>query len=555
MARVASTPELDGLALAPPARRIARVPTPALAVAVVCAAWAVAVVGGATGYIGALEDHADWLALAAPVATGLLVLLSRPHSPLWAKVALGATVTVAVAVEVVPELDTTNVIALIPVTLAVSAAIASRWPVVPVFVIFFLSGTFGTIEAYLPFFSAGVASDVLLAGGWSMLLWGWLTGRRETPRWLPLPLVPLLAYLGVTALYVVFSTTLMQSAYSFRASAWLMLGAVLVALLLTDERHQDRAHKAMLLVGAVVGGYALLRWGIGPSAKEEEIARLGGPWVLGDNNEVRLFGSLPNPVALGVWSAAMLPLAFASALSPMGAGWRLLGLVIMGLCGVALAGADSRAAMVGAAAGSATVLVLFAVGRGFEGRRALPLALGTIVLLLGGGVFAATKLADEGKAGQRFEGLLNPLSDYSVQDRLNKWKTVLDDVDELPFGHGLGASGIAEEKYARFTSAATFDPDSAYVKVAYDQGAMVMLLFIAALIALAAGLGQRAIRAPDARSGTLALAACGTLVSFSAAIGAGLYFEGLVAAAPWLIVGLGLASYVRATSAIGRVEG
>ena len=79
MARVASTPELDGLALAPPARRIARVPTPALAVAVVCAAWAVAVVGGATGYIGALEDHADWLALAITAFFAVAIfLVGRP---------------------------------------------------------------------------------------------------------------------------------------------------------------------------------------------------------------------------------------------------------------------------------------------------------------------------------------------------------------------------------------------------------------------------------------------------------------------------------------------
>ena len=509
-----------------------------------CAAWGVATLGGATDIIPRAASLTDWLLPAGPLVAGVLVLLARPHSPTWLKVAFAFTLTIAAAVESIDLVGDSQLKGAAPGLIAIAAACALRWPVATVVGVFALSGTFGSLEALTPV-PTGPLADGLLAAGWLALAWGWLTGRREQPRWLPLPLVLLAAYLAVTALFVLFADPLKPALYSFRASAWLMAAVLLVAFFLSEERQHELAHKAVLGVGALVGGYALLRWAIGPAGREEQMARVGGPYVLGDNNEVRLFGSLGSPAALGTWCATMIPFALASALAPIGGRWRLLALVVTGICGAALAESDARGAMVGAAAGGIAVLTLFAAGRGFQGRRAWPLALGIILALLGGGVFASTKLADEGSSGARFRGLLDPLRDASVQDRFVKWKTVLADIDELPFGHGLGASGAAEIKYARFTSPATFDPDSSYVKVAYDQGVMVMLLFIAALIALVIGLGQRAIRAPDPRSGAVAVGACGALVSFSAAMGAALSFEGLLAAAPWVLVGLGMAPYVR----------
>jgi membrane protein DedA with SNARE-associated domain len=52
-----------------------------------------------------------------------------------------------------------------------------------------------------------------------------------------------------------------------------------------------------------------------------------------------------------------------------------------GCAGLALYGADSRTAMVAAAAGFVTVVLMYTIGRGFEGRRALRVVL---ALLLGG---------------------------------------------------------------------------------------------------------------------------------------------------------------------------
>lgn len=513
------------------------------AAALACGTWTAATLGGASNLIPRAAPYVDWLLPAGPLVLGLMVLLARPHSPTWLKAAFAWTLTLAAALESLLRIGDNLFLGFAPAALALAAVGAHRWRVPTVFLLFAFAGSYGSLEAFTPI-SAGVTSDVLLGAGWVVLIWDWITGRREPPRWLPLPLALLLGYVAVTAVFVLFAGDLEQAAYSFRSSAWLMTGAVLVAYFVPEPRQQALVHQGVLVVAALVGGYAMLRWAIGPAAKEEE-PLLNNPYAQGDNGEVRLFGSLPDPQSLGIWCATMVPFTLASALAPIASRWRLVALVAAGMCAAAIQGSDSRSAIVGAAVGSLAVFALFAAGRGFQGRKALPLALGFILLLAGGGAFAATKLSDDGSAGTRFRGLLDPLNDLSVRERVVKWETILDDIDQLPFGHGLGSSGAAELKYARFSSAATFDPDSTYVKVAYDQGMLVLLLFVAMLIVLILGLGQRVIRAPDVRAGALAVGACGALVSFSATMGAGVYFESLLGASPWLLVGLAMAPYAR----------
>ena len=241
----------------------------------------------------------------------------------------------------------------------------------------------------------------------------------------------------------------------------------------------------------------------------------------------------------------MAPFALASTLAPIGTAWRLLAAFTTATCGAALFGADVRFAMVAAAGGVITVLVLFAVGRGFAGRRALPLALLAVLIAVGAGVFVTTKLEAEGSSGERFRSLVTaPLEDLSVQERFAKWRTILAEADDRPFGRGLGASGAAEVKYARFSSAATFDPDSSYVKVAYDQGFTVLVLFALGLAALGVGLARRSLEAPDPVDAALALGACGTLAAQVIDMSGAVYFEGLGALAPWVLVGLGFAPFV-----------
>ena len=539
-----SAQTLDTAALLGVRQRWSRRLLPPALAALACAAWSAVALAGAGDLVPEVTPYVDWLLLLGPLAVLVMALVARPHSPTWLTGTLAWTVTFAAAVESALHIGTDLILGVAPALLVLTAVAVHRWRVSAVFLLFALAGSYGSLEAFTPV-SAGITTDVLLGAGWMALAWDWLTGRREPPRWLPLPLVLLLGYVAVTAIFVIFSGEVEQAAYSFRASAWLMTGAVLIAYLLPEPRQHELAHKLVLVVAALVGAYAMLRWAIGPAAKEEE-PLLNNPYAQDESTgEVRLIGSLPDPHSLGIWCATMVPFTIASVLAPMAIRWRLVALAAAGMLGGAIQGSDSRAAIVGAVVGSIAVLVLFAAARSFKGRKALPLALGFILLLAGGGVFAVTKLADEGSAGARFRSLLDPIHDESLQGRLNKWATLLDDIEQLPFGHGLGASGAAEVKYARFTSAATFDPDSSYVKVAYDQGMLVLLLFVAMLIALILGLGTRVIRAPGVRGGVLAVGACGAIASFTTTMGAGVYFESLLAATPWFLVGLAMAPYAR----------
>jgi hypothetical protein len=517
-----------------------------------CALWTAYTIGTLTTVVDVGGgDIAEEVLVSTPAVLGLFLLVWRPRSPTWLQLAFGWTLLMAVAYESQRITADNFWMGLAPLGLAAAAIAATRLPALAVVLAFALTGTHFSLEVFTGV-SIGTTADLVLAALWAAVLWPWLSGRRSPPGWLPPSMMLLALYVLASLVYVFVAPEINQSAYAFRSSCWYMAAAFVVAFWLETPEQDRTVQRGILLAGTLVGAYAMLRWAIGPSNEEEARVRGGGPFVSDDEDEVRLFGSLPGPTALGVWTSVFVPFAIASALAPIGPRWRVVAIAGGGMCGAALAGADTRVGMLATAIGGVVVLSLFAVGRGFEGRRALPLALGLILALSGAGVFTASKLSNEGSSGERFRNILQPERDKSVQERLVKWETILDDADEQPFGKGLGQSGAAEQRYARFTSAASFDPDSTYVKIAYDQGPFVLLLFAGAVITLLAALAVRAVTAPTPQAAGLAVGACGGLAAFSVAMGAGVYFEGLGALAPWLIVGLAYASWIR--EATGREQ-
>lgn len=510
----------------------------------VCVAWTLALAAGYGGWSRVAGTAAYWILLMGPAAALLAVLLWHPHSPPQAKLVLAWLLTVACAIGAFSVIGTRTVYGLAPVALALAAIAARRWPVPTLVFVFALAGSANSIDAFLGI-SARPLSDLALAGCWGALLIGWLGGRRRGSVVMPISLLLLTAYLLVSLVSVLGVANFTQGVQAFRFSCWTMAAVLAVALLLEERRQRIVAHRVLLVLAMLGAGYAMLRWAIGPAGAEEDIVRRGGPYVLfDDGGEVRLFGALPGPFVLGVWAAAMVPFCLASALAPIGTAWRLVAGAGALMAGLAIGPAGSRASMAGAAVGMLTVLALLALGRGFRGRRALSLALGAILVVSGGGAFVAAKLADEGPAGQRFRGLLNPTEDYSVQDRLVKWRTILADIDDYPMGHGLGSSGEAEVRYARFASPATFSPDSSFVKVAYDQGIVVLILFVCVLLALLAHLARQALTRTDPLEAGMAMAACATLVSFATVATTGDYSEQLAAVSVWLIIGLAMAGSI-----------
>ncbi|HYI82969.1 MAG TPA: O-antigen ligase family protein [Acetobacteraceae bacterium] len=389
--------------------------------------------------------------------------------------------------------------------------------------------------------------DLLLAGAWLALAYAYLSGRERPPTGMSPAFFLIGLFLAATLVEAMLAENLARSMFAMRASVWLMSVLLLVPLWASTPHRRQVLFRAALVVGAIVSAYAMLRWAIGPASKEKErVLDAATGFSTNELGEVKLLGSLPSAQALTFWSSAMFAFSLAAALSPIGTRWRLLAVVVAGMCGAAVFGADVRFGMVAAAAGGVAVLVLFGCARGFTGRRVMPLAAAVVIGTVGVGVFVTTKLTAEGNSGDRFHNLVtNPIDDNSVQQRFVKWDTLLAEVDDKPFGKGVGASGAAEKKYARFTSAASLDPDSSYVKIAYDQGFVMVVLFAAAILSLLIALAMATMSLSSPIPTASALGACGALVAFIVAMSAGSHYEGLVALGPWMLVAIGSTALVK----------
>ena len=172
----------------------------------------------------------DWVIFLGLASALVLVLLSRPHSPPYMKLALGWTATVAGAVEAPRLIGADYVLAFAPAALAIAMLAALRWPVQTLLVAFLLPGVFGTLEAFT-FIEAGQLADLALGGAWLALVYSWLSGRRQPPAVVPPAMLLFGAYIAVTLLFALLNDDLTRSLYSFRSSAWLMTAVFLVPLL------------------------------------------------------------------------------------------------------------------------------------------------------------------------------------------------------------------------------------------------------------------------------------------------------------------------------------
>lgn len=518
---------------------------PVVTVAALCL-WSVVAVGSQAGQFPTLGSGADLITYGVPAVLFLFVLLARPHSPAPARFALAWTATFAVALQGLDAVGSSPVNAVVPLVAALAAAFALRWPMPTLVGALFLSGTYNTIRLYTPI-ETGPTMDLVLAAAWLALAYAYLTGRERPPRAMSPVFFLSGLFLAATLVQALVAEDLTRSLFAFRASAWLMAIILLVPLWASTPSRRRWLHRSALVVGAVIGAYAMLRWAIGPASKEKErVVAAASGFSTTETGEVKLLGSLPSAQTLTFWCSAMFAFSLASALSAIGSRWRILAGVVAIMCGAAVFGADVRFGMVAAAAGGLVVLLLFASGRSSASRKVMPLAVVAVLLAVGGGLFVTTKLTAEGNSGTRFRNLVtDPIADNSVQHRFLKWRTLLAEVDDKPFGNGVGATGAAEKKYSRFSTAASIDPDSSYVKVAYDQGFLMLVLFAAALLSLLTALALATVTVPNAYAAAGALGSCGALVAFAVAMSAGSHYEGLVAVGPWMLVSIGCATLVQ----------
>lgn len=512
-----------------------------VAIAVGATAWTALVVGAFFGWLPIHYAAALALLLLPLLLAARLVFGRTPQRPairalaLWSGIVGGALIA-SIFIDILP------VIALAAPGILVSALVCARYPAAAVVGTFALTGTFNTIAAYTPF-PVGESVDVALAGLWVGALWTHFLTRRERPLWIWPGVVLSVLYIGLSAAAILGAETLFTGLYAFRISSWYMLAFVLVGYAGWKPATYRRIAHGVLAVALFVGAYATLRWIIGPADAERQLALVSGPYNF-INGELRLFGSLPSGHHLSAWTAVVVPFCLGYALAGRETRWRIVAGIAAALCSLALFGSEVRVGAVAAIVGSGLVILLYQSSRSIKG-----LHLGTTAVAVAGAIVIGAVLfslsAGHSDAGlERYSVLLSdPTSDHSYKARIFKWETALDDIEQHPFGQGLGTAGEAHLRYGRFVTVASLNIDSSYLKVALDQGFAVTVLFMAAILALMVGLARRTAFSGNRAGASLALGACGSLAALSVLLPIGTYMEGLPALTAWLLVGLGVSHF------------
>jgi hypothetical protein len=466
--------------------------------------------------------------------------LSNPRGVLVPVAVAAALAATAVATAKASEAQPL-VAAAVPAVL-ITALLCARWPAAAFASVLVFSGTFGSLQAF-GYPSPGPIVDLLLGGLWVAVLVSHLINGRDRPWWIWPGVALALVYIAITLLEVLTAASIEIGLRSFRFSAWYMLAFPLLALGGWRLATYVRVSRGMVAIAVLVGGYATFRLIVGPAPEEEALGFQGRTANVIDG-ELALIGSFPSRHTLAFWAACATPLCLATALTQR-RGWRLAGVLGAGLCVVAVLGSEVRSALPAIVIGAAVVILLYQLKGGLHGGRVGGTAVAAMVAVIGGaGLF--TVVVDENSTN-RYDAILNPSGDFAWEQRLKKWGEAVRDIERHPFGQGLGTAGrIQEERKGPYTNIATFAIDSSYLKIAYEQGFPLLILFGAAMLALLGGLAKWAIRADDDLVHGLAAGAAGTLAAGLCMFFTGDYIEDLVVLALWIPVGAGVGALAAA---------
>jgi hypothetical protein len=445
---------------------------------------------------------------------------------------IGAVVAVAL---LLVALGDGIVIVAIPGIIA-AAVLAARRPVGMTLAVFFLSGLVGSITAFTPIPVSGFV-DFLLLGLWLGALGTYLSGATERRAWLWPALIAPALYLGITGVEALFTHPVSLGIQGFRAASWYMAAFLLVAIAPWSERTHMRIAQGIAVVALVIGAYCTFRWIIGPSAKETLAAKHAQPGIP-PAIQARFFGSFLSANQLAGWTSTMIPFCLAVAVSWRGR-TRLVAAAAIPLLAIPMLASTIRTGALAAAAGVLVVLALALLLRRARGRIAAAVVALLAVALLGAGAYDLT-VGGSGKQSTRFASIFAPEHDLAYTLRQQRWSEAWKDIQDHPWGHGLGTSGGAA---AHNPSGPVITPyiDSSYLVVGLQQGLAIMLLYVFALLSLLIALARRASLIRGTKRTFLAIGACGTLTAMLVLFYAGIYSEGAYIAGAWLIVGLGVA--------------
>jgi hypothetical protein len=473
--------------------------------------------------------------LLLPLAVAAVLILNRSALSPAQTLGLGAAAVVGSAFYFGRQLPDDPTLAYAAPAVVVAGVLASRRPALAFAGVIFCSGAFGSLQA-LASVPAAKLADLFMVGLWVSVAWAWMTGPRRNVIVRP-ALVALGAYLVITLLEILLADSTQAAVQSFRGQSW-YLGAV---LLLTyapwppDTRR--RMVHAATLVGTLIGAYATLRWAIGPAAAERTLAGQNLNNYL--DGELRPVGSFSSAKELAAWTATVSPFLLGIGLTERGR-WRLIGFAGAALCVIGMLAANVRSGPAAAVPGAMIVVGLYQASQAFRGRRG-PLVLVLVMASAVGaaGAFALT-LGGKSDTSERYTNILHPARDESYQARLVKWRTALDDIQHASLGHGLGTSGRSQKRFGTTTNIGSDDIDNSYLKVAFEQGFVIMALLAGSLVLILVTLAKGGALATDPARAGPAIAACGALVAMLVLFWVGNYIEGLTALGGWLLVGIGM---------------
>jgi len=407
-----------------------------------------------------------------------------------------------------------------------------RWPAAAVTGLIAISGTYGSLTAFgiLP---AGPMVDLILSALLAGTILSQLLGVRDRPWWIWPGVAILVLYVAITFLEIATAANLGLGIKSFSYQAWYMLLVPLLALAGWSLPTYMRIYRSLLAVAVFVAGYAVFRKLAGPAASEQALGLRSAGVFNTVGGDLKLLGSFPNRHELAFWVTTAAPFAFAVMLIDPRKSWKMPAAFTMAGCVAAAYATDVRAALPALIAGGGAVIVLNQIaGRG----KVLAQTVASLAIAATVGAVLFTVIV--GPDSSRYGAILNPSGDVSYQSHLTKWTAAIQDLHGHPFGLGLGTAGrLAEQGAGPFITEGTYAIDSSYLKIAYEQGFPVLVLFAIAIIALLVELMRRSVRARSPGVRALAIGASGALMAAIPMWVTGQYMESLDTLFLWISIG------------------
>jgi hypothetical protein len=518
-------------------------------------------------FVGAITlpvsgSRVDVMLLAPPLLLALVWTLSSRPATATLRYGTGLSAVVAAILLLTPQVIADETLALALLGVIAATWVVWKWPAFGTVVVLAITGTFGSLTAYLtfPYYrTMTVALVALLLAAVIRLL----VGRRRGTLEVPLSVIAVLGYLTVTLAQLVLSGNRQTALHGFELAPWAMCAMLAVAYSQWSRETHARILRALLLIAVGVGAYAVLRLIIGPSTVERELASSGGALAVYNfaDGHLKLLGSFPNGADLAHWTGLMLPFCASAALGLRGR-TRRLAIVAVPLLAVALLGAQSRASGLAALVAALLVVVLHIGARAFVGLRleyAL-IAVLTLIIVGGGAYVAAGGASSQASSGHSYASLLaGPSHDASFADHEYKLNQAFRDLAGHPFGYGLGTANpgfnppsVAPVPPSSINQITGFVVDNGYLKVALEQGFAIMVLFAVGLVLLAGTFVRGGLRIRDPMRATIVIGSLGVLVSLLLMEMGAAAADGIPAVAGWIVMGLGLAQCVQRGAPAGQ---